>query len=567
VRVVGLLGVISTVLITYGYYRFVKINWLILVVLSIPYVVIVAYWFINYLLQLFYPGFDLEKHKTLVKNYWGDSHKSSTPQVTVFIPAAGEPESVVKKTIIAAKKIDYPQNKITVYLLDDTKTGEYKKLAEAQRIEYLNRPEHSYRKSGNLNYALSKIPETDHILLLDADFVPRKEILKELVPYTRYDVGIIQSPQHFKIMADKRRGSPIEFAAAYIQKEFYRIGQVGRSRFDSSICVGTNALYSYRALKDVDGFALVNYAEDVRTGIKIINHIKDDGDPYRIKYIPIQLATGTTPSDYFSFFKQQSRWAMGSFKFIFSKLTLFSHVLKPTQKILYFSNSLYYLCIIATLSMPFQFLALSLLKANSIHWRFAWFFLPQLLMIWLIMPVVYRRRKYLSVLTVTVANSYTFLQSLTMVFIRHLPEWSATGCNQKVVNKRYKAHRITVVTYYVIVYLGTLAVAIINQSFGKSHSYLIQILFLLALLAQTVHLVYLFAKDSTLSKTASRIVIGGVGVILVAVLAITVPMSGRYQFVGSVHPVSFRLVSHPSKTKRTDKIHKNCPKKCQQKPE
>src|SRR5258708_2487014 len=105
-----------------------------------------------------------------------------------------------------------------------------------------------------MNHAIKLIKGYDYILVLDADFQARSEILRELVPYTGSDVGIVQSPQHFPLDKIAHARSKIEYGAAYIQQDFYRITQVARNRFGAAICVGTSALYSVEALKRVGGY-------------------------------------------------------------------------------------------------------------------------------------------------------------------------------------------------------------------------------------------------------------------------------------------------------------------------
>jgi hypothetical protein len=52
------------------------------------------------------------------------------PHVDVLIPTYNEPLSVVRSTAFAAMNIDYPGDKVHVYLLDDGKREEFRKFCE-----------------------------------------------------------------------------------------------------------------------------------------------------------------------------------------------------------------------------------------------------------------------------------------------------------------------------------------------------------------------------------------------------------------------------------------------------
>ena len=95
----------------------------------------------------------------------------------------------------------------------------------------------------------------DYILLLDADFAPRHDLLGEALPYIDAypDTGIVQTPQFFRITDDQ---TWIERGAGAVQELFYRSIQPARSRKGGSICVGSCAVYRRKALHDNLGMTL-----------------------------------------------------------------------------------------------------------------------------------------------------------------------------------------------------------------------------------------------------------------------------------------------------------------------
>ena len=78
------------------------------------------------------------------------------PAVDLLIPTYNEPLSVVKYTALAAMNIDWPADKLNVYILDDGKRDEFRKFAEEAGIGYMTRDNNDHAKAGNINRALAR---------------------------------------------------------------------------------------------------------------------------------------------------------------------------------------------------------------------------------------------------------------------------------------------------------------------------------------------------------------------------------------------------------------------------
>lgn len=74
--------------------------------------------------------------------------------VDIFIPTYNEPEDILRRTIEAARKIDYPNFK--VWVLDDGGRDWLRDLCKDLQVSYLLRNERKGFKAGNLNHALKK---------------------------------------------------------------------------------------------------------------------------------------------------------------------------------------------------------------------------------------------------------------------------------------------------------------------------------------------------------------------------------------------------------------------------
>ena len=119
--------------------------------------------------------------------------EASYPSVDVFIPTYDESETIVRMTVTAATQIQYPKEKLNIYILDDggthakrrsRETGHQawrrhynlRKLAKELGVQYITRDTNQKAKAGNINHALQH-SNGDLILILDCDQIPTKDIL------------------------------------------------------------------------------------------------------------------------------------------------------------------------------------------------------------------------------------------------------------------------------------------------------------------------------------------------------------------------------------------------------
>jgi len=287
--------------------------------------------------------------------------------VDVFLPICGEPIEVIENTWKHVRALDWVN--LNVYVLDDGCSVEAKHLAEDYGFNYYVRPNRGVnKKAGNMRYAF-QLTHGDFILVLDADFCPRPDFLKETIPSFLEDhtVAIVQTPQFFRVLPDQ---TWVEKGAGYIQELFYRLIQVNRQKFGGAICVGTNAVYRREALEPFGGTALIDYSEDVHTGFNIMT------DGWNIKYMPLCLAAGICPDNLPGFFIQQYRWAMGSITLFLNK-EFWKSRLTVMQKICYLSGMLYYITTgLGIFLTPLPAMLVLSMKPQSIMWYNCLFSVP-----------------------------------------------------------------------------------------------------------------------------------------------------------------------------------------------
>jgi cellulose synthase (UDP-forming) len=254
--------------------------------------------------------------------------------VDIYLPICGEPIEVLLNTWTAVAGLMAGYDGVgRAYVLDDGGSDEARTVSESLGFCYLRRPDQrAFKKSGNLRYAFANT-SAEFLVILDADFAPRRDFLAETLPYLDDDtVAIVQTPQFFRVSA---RQTWIENAAGAIQEVFYRSIQVARDRFGAAICVGTSAVYRRAALEPQGGPTLIPYAEDVHTGLDV----RREG--WSMVYLPLVLSTGICPDNLDAFVRQQYRWCTGNAGVLFSR-RLWSVRMSIPARLTYVSGFFYY---------------------------------------------------------------------------------------------------------------------------------------------------------------------------------------------------------------------------------
>jgi cellulose synthase (UDP-forming) len=254
-------------------------------------------------------GFDLDEHKRLVAAWKPERY----PSVDVFLPVYGEPVDVLRNTWkhVAIMARHYP-GEVAAYVLDDAADPELKKLAQDMGFAYVVRPNRGwFKKAGNLNYGFA-VADGEYILLLDADFTPRADLLDEVLPYMDAfpQTGIVQTPQFFRVLDHQ---TWIERGGGTLQEHFFRSIQTSRTRKGAASCCGSCAVYRREALQQNGGMSLAEHSEDLHTGFDLMTR------GWQLRYLPISLATGNSPDNVLAFLNQQYRWCSGTLSLVRSR--------------------------------------------------------------------------------------------------------------------------------------------------------------------------------------------------------------------------------------------------------
>lgn len=259
------------------------------------------------------------------------------PTVDIFICTYNEPISILKRTIINATMVNYPKNKLTVYVGDDGRRKDVEKLCKKYKVKYITREDNKHAKAGNLNNLLN-VSRGDYILVLDADFIPKQNIIEKMLPYFEDSkMGFVQVPQVFYNLDPYQYNLGFDSSIPNEQEFFMRSISKKRSNINATLQLGTNTLFYRQALLDIGGVPTGSITEDMATGMLIQNA------GYKSYYLNECLAIGLAVESFEDYIKQRDRWARGNLQ-VMQKYKPFSlKNLNWKQKLVYWAGSLYWL--------------------------------------------------------------------------------------------------------------------------------------------------------------------------------------------------------------------------------
>jgi cellulose synthase (UDP-forming) len=159
---------------------------------------------------------------------WRSRAPATLPAVDVWVATYDEERPILEQTVMAVKQLDWPPDKLHVYVLDDRRRAWLRDLCAAHGVTYVTRPDHRDRKAGNHNHAL-RVSTAPFILSMDADFLPFPQFIYRTIGFFRDPtVAIVQTPQSFYNAEPMRKNLGLVPYLPDEQEFFYRVIQPGR---------------------------------------------------------------------------------------------------------------------------------------------------------------------------------------------------------------------------------------------------------------------------------------------------------------------------------------------------
>jgi len=277
------------------------------------------------------------------------------PTVDIFIPTYNEPDDIIRITATAATLIEYPKEKLRIYILDDGSTQakrnhpengmeawkrhyRLRDMATNLGISYLTRETNQQAKAGNINHAL-QYSDGEIVLFLDCDHVPTKDILKNTVGHFIADSNLflVQTPHFFINPTPVEKNLEGRANPSSESDMFYRRIHPALDFWNASYFCGSAALLRRKFLMKVGGICGTTITEDAETAFQL--HALG----YNSIYINRPMVCGLSPESYDDYVIQRSRWAQGMVQLVMLNNPLKTKGLSIPQKLAYFNSSFFWL--------------------------------------------------------------------------------------------------------------------------------------------------------------------------------------------------------------------------------
>ncbi len=235
------------------------------------------------------------------------------PKVSIHVPAHREPPEMLKVTLDAVARLDYPNFECIVVINNTPDPAFWRPIEDhcrvlGERFKFINEDNVSGYKAGALRLALTHTAADAEIIgVIDADYVVHPDWLKDLVPaFVDPKVGMMQAPQDHRdgdrtVMHHAMNG---EYAG------FFDIGMIQRNEANAIIVHGTMCLIRRAALVSAGGWPSDTIVEDCDLGLLVLEH------GWQIHYTNRRYGHGLLPDTFEAYKKQRYRWAYGGFQIL-----------------------------------------------------------------------------------------------------------------------------------------------------------------------------------------------------------------------------------------------------------
>ena len=262
---------------------------------------------------------------------------STWPSVDIFIPSYNEPLEVVRQTVFSAMSLDWPADRLHVYVLDDGRRTEFREFCEELGVGYLIRDNNHHAKAGNINAAL-QVTHSEYIAIFDCDHIPTRSFLQVCMGWFFKDTNLVMlqtphvffSPDPFERNLDTFHRMPNE------GELFYGIVQDGNDLWNASFFCGSCAIIRRKELLEVGGIAVETVTEDAHTALKLSRL------GYNTAYLEVPQAAGLATESLSGHVGQRIRWARGMAQIARTDNPLFGKGLHFGQRLCYLNAMLHF---------------------------------------------------------------------------------------------------------------------------------------------------------------------------------------------------------------------------------
>jgi cellulose synthase (UDP-forming) len=263
---------------------------------------------------------------------------ASWPAVDVFIPTYNEPLDLVRATVTASRLLDWPAEKLRVYVLDDGNRADFKQYCEESGVGYFARADNKHAKAGNINHAFWKTTG-EYLLILDCDHIPTRSFLQMTMGWLVHDpkIAMLQTPHHFYSPDPFERNLDTFRQVPNEGNLFYGVVQDGNDLWNAAFFCGSAAVLRRAALEEIGGIAVETVTEDAHTSLRLQRR------GWNTAYVNLPLIGGLATASLADHITQRVRWARGMVQILRIENPLFSGGLSFAQRLCYFNCMIHFL--------------------------------------------------------------------------------------------------------------------------------------------------------------------------------------------------------------------------------
>ncbi|HEX4300056.1 MAG TPA: glycosyltransferase [Gammaproteobacteria bacterium] len=231
------------------------------------------------------------------------------PMISVQVPAYDEPPEMLKETLDALSRLDYPRFEVLVIDNNTRDEAKWRPVEEhcrklGVRFRFFHVAPLKGFKAGALNFALARTaPEASIVAVIDSDYVVDPHWLRDLAPlFAMPRIGVVQAPQDYRD-ADENAFKAMCYAE---YRGFFYIGMITRNERNAIIQHGTMTMIRRSLLQQVGAWSEWCITEDAELGLKVFEA------GFEAAYIPKSYGRGLMPDTLLDYKKQRFRWAYGA---------------------------------------------------------------------------------------------------------------------------------------------------------------------------------------------------------------------------------------------------------------
>ena len=271
-------------------------------------IVSVVLWIV-YAISLYFSVFLLLVYfdnRELFKKEKSSTRLDQKPLVSIIVPAYNE-ENTILKTLRSINRIDYPKEKLDVYVIDDGSKDKTKEIIQAYikgKTQFKLISHKNMGKAASMNKALN-LAKGEFFACLDADsFVDPLTLRKMLsLYYKENDPELVIITPAMKVDGPKNLLQKVQWLEYLVIILIARLS----SHLDSLyVAPGPFSLYKTQVIRKLGGFDEKNITEDQEIAYRVQkNH-------YKIRQCFDGYVYTTAPKKIVPFYKQRRRWYLGS---------------------------------------------------------------------------------------------------------------------------------------------------------------------------------------------------------------------------------------------------------------